>query len=120
MFTILLPCIPCRTKHAKPDNVRNDNKQDDKRQNHAADILKVDDIQGLAGIRTRMQEMGHFLNDASNDPGISTRPAIQPELKTLGVTAELIRVKKRGEKSGTSICMEWDQLRKDIGCKPVS
>ena len=157
MFAILLPCIPCLTKHTKQEMSSNDIKkrkfESQSSLGTCSEPLKADDVQGLAGIRTRMQEMGHFLNDSSTDPATSTRPEILVNTKSMGITAELISVVPReprncGEKSGTefprldcrptpsqmpdrnfvpckalaesSICAEWDQMKKDLGCKAVS
>jgi hypothetical protein len=102
MFAVLLPCIPCLTKHPKQDMAGNDRKKRkfDNNPSHAGtEPLKADDLQGLAGIRTRMQEMGHFLNDTYTDSATSTHPEIHLDTKTTGITAELISVVPREPRS---------------------
>jgi hypothetical protein len=155
MFAVFLPCLPCLTKHTKQDICGNDRKKRkfDSPPSHTAgsEPFTANDVQGLAGIRTRMQEMGHFLNDSSTDPTASTLPEINLDTKKMAVTAELISVAREPRnydgKPGTassildrrpstiripdrnfvtckadeepSICLEWDQLKKNIECKAV-
>ena len=99
MFAVLLPCIPCLTKHAKQDISSNDRRKrkfdSQPSDTTCSEPLNADDVQGLAGIRTRMQEMGHFLNDTATDPATSTRPEIHLDTKTVDITAELISVVPR-------------------------
>ena len=77
----LTVCIPCFNRRSRKRHSLQ----------HQEPLITNESISSLAGIRSRMQEMGHFLNTTSSDLG----PAINLKGSKVEVTAELISLESR-------------------------